>query len=73
MRSIRSTGAPDAGRLVFPYGSGTVRPEVDRLVLEADAPAEESPARVRDVLGRHLERFGARRELAVHWSTSEAL
>ena len=64
-------GAPDAGRLVFAYGSGTVRPEADRLVLEADAPDEESLARVQDVLGRHLERFGARRELTVQWSTEE--
>jgi hypothetical protein len=62
-------GAPNAGRLVFAYGSGTVRPEADRLVLEAVAPDEESLARVQDVLGRHLERFGARRELTVHWST----
>lgn len=62
-------GAPDAGRLVFAYGLGTVRPEADRLVLEASASDDESLARVQDVLGRHLERFGARRELIVHWST----
>jgi uncharacterized protein len=62
-------GAPNAGRLLFAYGTGTVRPEIDRLMLEADAPDEESLARVQDVLGRHLERFGARRELTVRWST----
>jgi hypothetical protein len=43
-------------------------PDADRLVLEADAPDEESLTRVQDVLGRHLERFGARRDLTVHWS-----
>jgi hypothetical protein len=62
-------GVPEAGRLVFAYGTGTVRPEAGRLVLEAMAPDAESLARVQDVLGRHLERFGARRELVVHWST----
>jgi hypothetical protein len=62
-------GAPDARRLVFAYGTGTVRPETDRIVLEAAAADAESLARVQDVLGRHLERFGARRELTVHWST----
>ena len=62
-------GSPAAGRLVFAYGLGTVRPEADRLVLEATASDDESLARVQDVLGRHLERFGARRELIVHWST----
>ncbi len=61
-------GSPHGGRLVFAYGTGTVRPEVGRLVLEAAAPDEESLARVQDVLGRHLERFGARRELIVRWS-----
>ena len=61
-------GAPDAGRLVFAYGIGTVRPEDGRLVLEAVADDEEALARVQDVLGRHLERFGARRELTVRWS-----
>jgi uncharacterized protein len=62
-------GEPDAGRLVFAYGTGTVRPEEGRLVLEAVASDDESLARVQDVLARHLERFGARRELAVHWSS----
>jgi len=61
--------APDGGRLVFAYGVGTVRPEDGRLVLEAVAADEESLARVQDVLARHLVRFGARRELSVHWST----
>jgi hypothetical protein len=61
--------APDGGRLVFAYGFGTVRPENGRLVLEAFAADEQSLARVQDVMARHLERFGARRELSVHWST----
>jgi len=62
-------GAPEGGRLIFAYGLGTVRPEDGRLVLEAEASDDESLARVQDVLARHLERFGARRELSVHWST----
>ena len=62
-------GVPEGGRLLFAYGSGVVRPEAGRLVLEAVAEDDESLARVQDVLGRHLERFGARRELVVHWST----
>ena len=62
-------GVPAAGRLVFAYGTGLVRPEEGRLVLEATALDDESLARVQDVMGRHLERFGARRELVVHWTT----
>ena len=60
-------GDRQGGRLVFAYGTGTVRPEDNRLVLEAVAEDVESLAHVEDVLGRHLERFGAKRELVVTW------
>jgi hypothetical protein len=60
-------GEPDAGRLVFAYGTGTVRPQAGALVLDAAAPDAEGLAHVQDVLARHLERFGARRELVVSW------
>jgi uncharacterized protein len=62
-------GVPDGGRLVFGYGVGTVRPEQEALVLVAEGADPESLARVQDVLQRHLERFGARRELVVSWDT----
>jgi hypothetical protein len=48
-----------------------VRPRPDHLILEASATDAESLAVVEDVLGRHLERFGARRELAVTWQREE--
>ncbi len=60
-------GERQGGRLVFDYGTATVRPEDNRLVLEAAAEDVESLAHVEDVLGRHLERFGAKRELVVTW------
>ena len=60
-------GEPDAGRLTLSVGTGIVRPRADHLLLEALAADEESLAGVEDVLGRHLERFGARRELTVSW------
>ena len=56
-----------AGRLVFAYGTGTVVPQGGALVLEAAAADAESLARVKDVMQRHLEKFGARRELLVSW------
>jgi hypothetical protein len=60
-------GEPDGGRLTLSAGTGIVRPRADHLLLEALAPDEASLALVEDVLSRHLERFGARRELAVSW------
>jgi len=56
-----------AGRLVFAYGTGTVVPGDGALVLQAAAADAESLARVKDVMQRHLEKFGARRELVVSW------
>ncbi len=60
-------GKPEGGRLVFAYGSCVVLPEPHGLVLDAAADDAESLARVQEVLSRHLERFGARRVLAVRW------
>ena len=56
-----------AGRLVFGYGTGQVLPGTDALVLIASADDQEALDRLQDVLGRHLERFGARNELKVAW------
>jgi hypothetical protein len=37
------------------------------LVLEATADSAEGLAHIQDVVGRHLERFGARTALRVEW------
>jgi hypothetical protein len=60
-------GEPDGGQLVFSYGTGIVRPGDGALLLVAEAPDADGLAHVEDVLARHLERFGARRELVVTW------
>lgn len=62
-------GDPEGGRLVFAYGTGTVRPVDGVLLLLAEAEGPEDLAHVQDVLKRHLERFGAKRELIVTWET----
>jgi uncharacterized protein len=62
--------APDGGRLVFAYGSATLRPQDGRLLLDAAAQDADGLAHVEDVLQRHLERFGARAELKVEWDRS---
>ena len=68
---VRAEPLPDhpepAGQLVFAYGIGTVLPESGSLVLRAVAGTTESLVRLQGVLGRHLEKFGARRELVVNW------
>ena len=54
-------------RLAFGFGAGDVSAVPDGVLLVATAADEESLARVQDVLGRHLERFGQRNELTVDW------
>jgi uncharacterized protein len=48
-------------------GSCLLTPAADALVLEADGEDDAALARVEDVVGRHLERFGQRHELVVRW------
>ena len=55
----------------FGDGVGRIRVGDGVVILIAEAPDRESLARVQDILGRHLERFGRRRELAVNWQTVE--
>jgi uncharacterized protein len=54
-------------RLVFEYGTATVRPDGEDLLLRAEAADAESLARLEDVLARQLVRFGRRNELTVQW------
>ena len=74
-RKVQTEPLPDrpapAGRLLFAYGVGTVLPMPGQLILRATAANQESLARVQDVLQRHLEKFGARRELTVSWGPAE--
>jgi hypothetical protein len=60
----------DGGTSTARFGTGTGRVVVGDgvLVLLAEAPDAEGLARVQDVLGRHLERFGQRNELVVSWA-----
>ena len=62
---------PATWRFVFAYGVGKVRVAGGRLQLEAEATDPEALARVQDVLGRHLERFGRRGELTVEWRAGD--
>jgi hypothetical protein len=48
-------------------GTTTLTVEADALVLRADADDAETLDRVKDVTGRHLERFGEKDDLAVTW------
>ena len=72
MEPLPDQPAP-AGRLVFAYGVGTVLPLNGDLVMRAAAANAEALARVQDVLGRHLLKFGARRELVINWQPAESV
>jgi hypothetical protein len=48
-------------------GTTTLTVEADALVMRADAADAETLGRVKDVTGRHLERFGEKDGLVVTW------
>jgi hypothetical protein len=53
-------------------GTGVVEVGAGVLTLRAEAPDAATLDRVKDVLGRHLERFGQRNELVVVWTDEVA-
>ena len=65
---IPVTSTDDGDVFSFDDGRGLVQIGDGVLVLRAEAVGEKALGVVQDVLGRHLERFGAKQELAVSWS-----
>jgi uncharacterized protein len=62
--------AEEPDRAVLKWGFGgatTLTVEPDALVMRADADDEQTLDRVKDVTGRHLERFGEKDGLVVTW------
>jgi hypothetical protein len=68
-RTVPFTGDGTAFPATAVIGGATAGIEVGEgvLTLLATGDDEESVARVRQVLGGHLERFAQREGLAVHW------
>jgi hypothetical protein len=58
---------PDGSRLVIGDGSCLVVPGAGVLDLRAEAASEDGLARVEQVVGGHLVRFGEKDELVVTW------
>jgi caffeoyl-CoA O-methyltransferase len=59
--------ADETGVIAVHDGRCTLTSEGELLVLEASAEGAEGLAHIQDVVGRHLERFGARTDLRVEW------
>jgi caffeoyl-CoA O-methyltransferase len=59
--------ADGSGVIAVEDGRCTLTAGTELLVLEASADSAEGLAHIQDVVGRHLERFGARADLRVDW------
>jgi hypothetical protein len=55
-------------KLTLTVGAGLVSVTNGCVVLEVEAPDEESLAKVENVLGGHLERFAHEHEIKVIWT-----
>ena len=56
-----------AGVITVEDGQCKLTTGSEMLVLEATADSTQGLAHIQDVVGRHLERFGARAALRVDW------
>jgi caffeoyl-CoA O-methyltransferase len=59
----------ETGVITVHDGQCTLTGEGELLVLEASADSAQGLAHIQDVVGRHLERFGARAALRVEWKS----
>jgi hypothetical protein len=66
-RKLEVTEEPDGTRLRFSDGDCLLACTADHLEMSASAKDADALAVVEDIVGRHLERFGTRSELAVSW------
>ncbi len=62
------TEIEQGNRLTLTVGVGLVLVNDGCVLLEAEAPDEESLAKVENVLGGHLERFAHEHEIKVIWT-----
>jgi len=61
----------DGTRIVFTDGDCVLHSGPGALELRASAESTEALEQVKDVVGRHLERFGQRNELHVSWQAAK--
>ena len=61
----------DTSRAAIGAGVGTVAAGEGVLTLRAEAPDAKTLARIQQVLGSHLERFGQRNELSLTWEREQ--
>ncbi len=67
---VEVVSSPRGSEVTIGSGLGVIRAEAEVIVLEAHADDAETLARVEDVLGRHLTRFGEKDGLVVEWMPS---
>lgn len=60
--------APPYGVIGFPRGTCLIEAGPEELVLVAEAAAPGELARIKDIIGADLERFGRREGLEARWS-----
>ena len=67
-----SAGGATSTASFFEYGTGSIVVGDGVLTLVAEAHAPDGLARVQQVLGDHLQRFGQRDGLVVAWNPAAA-
>jgi hypothetical protein len=69
-RKLEVTEEAAGTRIAFPDGDCLMTCSPGELRLDATGADDAALDKVRDVVGRHLERFGARGDLVVAWAAA---
>ncbi|WP_035753217.1 DUF2218 domain-containing protein [Parafrankia discariae] len=67
-RRTEPVEGPEGTSLLLGGGRCLLVATEETLILRASAPTSGDLERVKNVVGAHLERFGRRDDLTVHWS-----
>lgn len=66
---IHAEWTPPEGVAEFPeFGTCRLIAQPDELLLRIEVPDPDKLSKVQDIVGGHLERFGARDNLTVKWT-----
>lgn len=68
-KDLEGSWEDDRGFVRFSAGLAEFEALDDALVMRVASSSEEDVARLRDVVERHLVRFGTRDELSVSWDS----
>ncbi|MEL6524987.1 MAG: DUF2218 domain-containing protein [Chloroflexota bacterium] len=61
------------GKVEFPAGICTMQATTDQLIITVEATTSESLSWLKDIVGRHVEKFGIKENIHVEWENASIM